>query len=149
MRIPFLKRRKQSPTLYQKDIENEFVLLKRAQAYIVSLFMGDPQPVDKLDFIFEQICIVYNLALLAGSHEVSDHARKALCMLRREYNNTTSNDVYVFNNVTAITCSKALSLGEAVLQELPRSEYKLAYVNAKKLSSSRDSIINYLKVFHD
>lgn len=149
MRIPFLRRRKQSPTLYQKDIENEFVLLKRAQAYIVSLFMGDPQPVYKLDFIFEQVCVVYNLALFAGSHEVSDHARKALCLLREEYNNATFECVYRFDAATSVACSTALKLGEPVLQELPRSEFKLAYVKAKKLSSSRDSITNYLKVFHD
>lgn len=149
MRIPFLKRRKQSPTLYQKDIENEFALIKRAQAHIVSLFMGDPQPVYKLDFIFEQVCIVYNLALFAGSHEVSDQARKALCLLREEYGDTSFKDVYIFNAETALACSRALKLGEPVLQELPRSEFKLAYVNAKKLSSSREGITNYLKVFHD
>jgi hypothetical protein len=149
MRIPFLQKRKRLNTLYQQGIEDEFALVKRAQAHIASLFMGDREPEMKLIFIFEQVYIAYNLALFAGSHEVSAQARKALCLLREAFEDMTFEDMYVFNAQTALACSKALRMGEAVLQELPRSEFKLAYVKAKKLGETRMGISNYLKVFHD
>ncbi len=149
MRIPFLQKRKHSPTLYQKGIEDEFALIKRAQAHVVTLFMGDRESGLKLIFVFEMVYIVYNLALFAGSHEVSAQARKALCSLHRAFNDMSCNGDYVLDSLTALACSKALKMGEAVLQELPRSEFKLAYVQAKRLSDTRMGIFNYLKVFHD
>lgn len=149
MRIPFLNKRKRSTTLYQQGIEDEFALIKRAQAHVVALFMGDRETGLKLISIFEMVYIVHNLALFAGSHEVSAQARKALCSLHKAFNDMSGKDDYAFDSVTALACSKALRMGEAVLQELPRSEFKLAYVQAKKLSDTRMGIYNYLKVFHD
>lgn len=149
MRIPFLQKRKHSPTLYQQGIEDEFALIKRAQAHIVAIFVSEREHSAKMVFIFEMIYIVYNLALFAGSHEVSAQARKALYSLHRAFKNMAYKDDYVFDAVTALECSKALRMGEAVLQELPRSEFKLAYVQAKKLSETHQGIYDYLKVFHD
>lgn len=149
MRIPFLKRRKQTPHLYQKGIENEFALLKRAQEHIATLFMGDKQPGLKLEFIFEQVYIVYSLACFAGSHEVSVQARIALCLLREEYQERKTEAMHTFLAETAVACSKALKSGEAILQELPRSEFKLAYVQAKRLTESPTALNNYLELFHD
>lgn len=149
MRIPFLKKRKQSASLYQKGIENEFALLKRAQAHIASLFMGDTNPMLKMEFVFEQIYIVYNLALFAGSHETSDQARKALCMLRGEFLERYNGEKHIFMAETAVACSKAIRMGEPLLQELPRSEFKLAYVQAKKLTESSTALNKYLELFHD
>lgn len=149
MRIPFYKRRKQTPSLYQKGIENEFALLKRAQHYIATFFMGDHEPGTKMEFIFEQLYIVYNLALFAGSHEVSAQARIALCLLREEYQERACGTMHTFLAETAVACSKALKMGEAILQELPRSEFKLAYVQAKKLTESGTALNNYLELFHD
>lgn len=149
MRVPFLRPRKKSPAMYQKGIENEFDLLKQAQNHILSLFGGSKQPDPKMEFIFEQLYIVYNLAMFAGSHEVSAQARHALCLLREEFEYKASGMTHTFLAETALACSKALKMGEAVLQELPRSEFKLAYVQAKKLSENRRALINYLELFHD
>ena len=149
MRIPFLKRRKQTPTLYQKGIENEFALLKRAQAHIATLFMGDRQPDLKMEFIFEQVFIVYSLACFAGSHDVSRQARHALCLLREEFQERKAGAMHTFLAETAVVCSTALKLGEAVLQELPRSEFKLAYAQAKRLTATPTALNNYLELFHD
>lgn len=149
MRIPFLKRRKQSPSLYQHGIENEFALNKRAQAHIAALFIGDSQPKLKMEFIFEQVYVVYNLALFAGSHSISEAARKALSMLRDEFQERLCGTTHTFLAETAVACSTTLKMGEPLLQELPRSEFKLAYVQAKKLSGNPTDLINYLELFHD
>lgn len=144
MRIPFFNRRERIPTLYQKGIENEFALNARAQYYLVALFMGEGKPCQYLPFIFEQLYIVYNLAMFAGSHEVSDEARKALRMLRSEFEEIQCSGLYVMNHGTATVCSKALQEGQKVLQELPRSEFKLAYVQAKLITDKPENILKYL-----
>lgn len=149
MRIPFFNKRKRTPSLYQKGIENEFALNKRAQYYLVRLFSGENKPENMLEFIFEQVFIIYQLAQFAGSHEVSNHARKALCMLRQDFEDLYAKSLYILQAETAIACSRALKMGEPVLQELPRSEFKLAYVQAKRITETHNGITNYLKVFHD
>ena len=149
MRIPFLGRRKQTPTLYQKGIENEFELNKRAQYYLVRLFSGESKPLQMMEFIFEQVYIVYSLACFAGSHEVSAQARIALCLLREEFQERYTGTTHIFLAETVVACSTALKSGEAILQELPRSEFKLAYVQAKRLTESPTALNNYLELFHD
>lgn len=83
----------------------------------------------------------------AGSQEVSDKARDALCMLRKEYEALMYEDLYYFKKETAVACSAALTEGIAVLQELPRSEFKLVYVQAKRITENRSGITNYLRSF--
>lgn len=85
--------------------------------------------------------------MTAGSQEVSDKARHALCMLRKEYEAIMFEDLYSFKEETAVACSVALTEGVAVLQELPRSEFKLVYILAKKITESRSGITNYLRSF--
>lgn len=147
MRIPFLRKRERNPVLYNKGIEDEYELNRKARSYAAKLFMGTNTPDRLLDFVFEQVFIIYSLAMSAGSHEVSDKARKALCMLRREYEAIMYEDLYSFKEETAVACSVALTEGIAVLQELPRSEFKLVYVQAKKITENRSGITNYLRSF--
>lgn len=147
MRIPFLRKRERNPVLYNKGIEDEYELNRKARSYATKLFMGTNTPDRLLDFVFEQVFIIYSLAMSAGSQEVSDKARKALCMLRKEYEDLLYGDLYSYKQETATACSVALIEGVAVLQELPRSEFKLAYVQAKKITESRSSITNYLRSF--
>lgn len=147
MRIPFLRKRERTPVLYQKGIEDEYELNRKARSYTAKLLMGANTPDSLLDFVFEQVFIVYSLAMTAGSHDISDKARKALCMLRREYESLMLDDLYSFKEDTAIACSVALTEGVAVLQELPRSEFKLLYVQARKITETRGGITNYLRSF--
>lgn len=145
MRIPFLNKRKRVPTLFQKGIEDEFALNTRAQQYIVNLFMGMRVDTEMyLTFIFEQLYIVYNLALFTGSHEVSDCAREALRKLRGEFEELTDSISFIMDADVSVACSKALAMGIPILQELPRSEFKLAYVQARKLTESHQ-ILMYLE----
>lgn len=67
-------------------------------------------------------------------------------MLRKEYEALLYEDLYSFKE-TAVACSVALTEGIAVLQELPRSEFKLVYVQAKGITESRSGITNYLRSF--
>lgn len=147
MRIPFLRKRERNPVLYNKGIEDEYELNRKARAYSTELFMGTNTPDRLLDFVFEQVFIIYSLAMSAGSLEVSDKARDALCMLRKEYEALMYEDLYSFKKETAVACSAALTEGIAVLQELPRSEFKLVYVQAKKITENRSGITNYLRSF--
>lgn len=147
MRIPFLRKRERTPVLYQKGIEDEYELNRKARSYTAKLLMGASTPDSLLDFIFEQVFIVYSLAMTAGSQDISDKARKALCMLRREYESLMLDDLYSFKEDTAVACSVALTEGVAVLQELPRSEFKLLYVQARKITETRGGITNYLRSF--
>lgn len=147
MRIPFLRKRERNPVLYNKGIEDEYELNRKARSYITKLFMGTNNPDRLLDFVFEQIFIIYSLAMTAGSREVSDKARNALCMLRKEYEALMYGDLYSFKEETAVACSVALTEGVAVLQELPRSEFKLVYVQARKITENRSGITNYLRSF--
>lgn len=147
MRIPFLRKRERSPVLYKKGIEDEYELNRKARSYTTKLFMGTNTPDRLLDFVFEQVFIIYSLAMSAGSREVSDKARDALCMLRKEYEALLCEDLYSFKEETAVACSVALTEGIAVLQELPRSEFKLVYVQAKKITENRSGITNYLRSF--
>ncbi len=142
MRIPFLNKRKRVPTLFQKGIEDEFALNRKAQQYIVTLFTGAKVDAEmQLTFIFEQLFIVYNLALFTGSHEVSDCAREALRKLRGEFERLHANVQFIMDAVASMNCSKALAMGIPILQELPRSEFKLAYVQARKLTESNQILI--------
>lgn len=142
MRIPFLNKRKRVPTLFQKGIENEFALNRKAQQYIVTLFTGARVDAEmQLTFIFEQLFIVYNLALFTGSHEVSDCAREALRKLRGEFERLHASFPFIMDAVVSMNCSKALAMGVPILQELPRSEFKLAYVQARKLTESNQILI--------
>ena len=142
MRIPFLNKRKRVPTLFQKGIEDEFALNRKAQQYIVTLFTGAKVDAEmQLTFIFEQLFIVYNLALFTGSHEVSDCAREALRKLRGEFERLHASLPFTMDAVVSMTCSKALAMGVPILQELPRSEFKLAYVQARKLTESNQILI--------
>lgn len=142
MRIPFLNKRKRVPTLFQKGIEDEFALNRKAQQYIVTLFTGAKVDAEmQLTFIFEQLFIVYNLALFTGSHEVSDCAREALRKLRGEFERLHASIPFIMDAVVSMNCSKALSMGVPILQELPRSEFKLAYVQARKLTESNQILI--------
>lgn len=147
MRIPFLRKRERNPVLYNKGIEDEYELNRKARSYITKLFMGTNNPDRLLDFVFEQVFIIYSLAMSAGSQEVSDKARHALCMLRKEYEALMYGDLYSFKEETAIACSKALTEGVSVLQELPRSEFKLVYVQVKRITETRSGITNYLRSF--
>lgn len=147
MRIPFLRKREKSPVLYKKGIEDEYELNRKARMYTTELLMGVTTPDRLLDFVFEQVFITYSLAMTAGSQEVSDKARHALCMLRKEYEAIMFEDLYSFKEETAVACSVALTEGVAVLQELPRSEFKLVYILAKKITESRSGITNYLRSF--
>ena len=147
MRIPFLRKRERNPVLYNKGIEDEYELNRKARSYTTKLFMGTNTPDRLLDFVFEQVFIIYSLAMSAGSQEVSDKARDALCMLRKEYEALIYEDLYSFKKETAVACSVALTEGIAVLQELPRSEFKLVYVQAKRITESRSGITNYLRSF--
>lgn len=147
MRIPFLRKREKSPVLYKKGIEDEYELNRKARVYTTELLMGATTPDRLLDFVFEQVFITYSLAMTAGSQEVSDKARHALCMLRREYEAIMYEDLYSFKEETAVACSVALTEGVAVLQELPRSEFKLVYILAKKITENRSGITNYLRSF--
>lgn len=141
MRIPFLNKRKRVPTLFQKGIEDEFALNNRAQQYIASLFTGEKADAElKLTFIFEQLFIVYNLALFTGSHEISDCAREALCKLYKEFQRVNNSFPFTMDANVSVICSRALAMGIPILQELPRSEFKLAYVQAHKLTESRQFI---------
>lgn len=144
MRIPFLRPRKKVTNLFQKSIGSEFDLIRQAQLYLTHLFIGSRDAEYKMVFIFEQLYIVYNLALFIGSHEVSDQARKALRKLRGEFESLTGEDTFTMDAVASVACSKALSMGIPVLQELPRSEFKLAYVAARKINESRQ-ILTYLE----
>lgn len=142
MRIPFLNKRKRVPTLFQKGIEDEFALNRKAQQYIVTLFTGAKVDAEmQLTFIFEQLFIVYNLALFTGSHEVSDCAREALRKLRGEFEKLHASLPFIMDAVVSMNCSKALARGVPILQELPRSEFKLAYVQARKLTESNQILI--------
>ena len=142
MRIPFLNKRKRVPTLFQKGIEDEFALNRKAQQYIVTLFTGAKVDAEmQLTFIFEQLFIVYNLALFTGSHEVSDCAREALRKLRGEFERLHASFPFIMDAVVSMNCSKALAMGVPILQELPRSEFKLAYVQARKLTESNQILI--------
>lgn len=142
MRIPFLNKRKRVPTLFQKGIEDEFALNRKAQQYIVTLFTGAKVDAEmQLTFIFEQLFIVYNLALFTGSHEVSDCAREALRKLRGEFEKLHASLPFIMDAVVSMNCSKALARGIPILQELPRSEFKLAYVQARKLTESNQILI--------
>lgn len=142
MRIPFLNKRKRVPTLFQKGIEDEFALNRKAQHYIVTLFTGAKVDAEmQLTFIFEQLFIVYNLALFTGSHEVSDCAREALRKLRGEFERLHASFPFIMDAVVSMNCSKALAMGVPILQELPRSEFKLAYVQARKLTESNQILI--------
>lgn len=147
MRIPFLRKRERNPVLYNKGIEDEYELNRKARSYATKLFMGTNTPDRLLDFVFEQVFIIYSLAMSAGSQEVSDKARDALCMLRKEYEALMYEDLYYFKKETAVACSEALTEGIAVLQELPRSEFKLVYVQAKRITENRSGITNYLRSF--
>ena len=147
MRIPFLRKREQRHVLYKKDIENEYELNRKARSYATKLFMGTNNPDRLLDFVFEQVFIIYSLAMSAGSREVSDKARNALCMLRKEYEALMYEDLYSFKEETAVACYVALTEGVAVLQELPRSEFKLVYVQVKRITETRSGITNYLRSF--
>lgn len=147
MRIPFLRKREQKYVLYKKDIENEYELNRKARSYATKLFMGTKNPDRLLDFVFEQVFIIYSLAMTAGSREISDKARHALCMLRKEYEAIMYEDLYSFKEETAVACSVALTEGVAVLQELPRSEFKLVYVQVKRITETRSGITNYLRSF--
>ena len=147
MRIPFLRKREQRHVLYKKDIENEYELNRKARSYATKLFMGTNNPDRLLDFVFEQVFIIYSLAMSAGSQEVSDKARNALCMLRKEYEALMYEDLYSFKEETAVACYVALTEGVAVLQELPRSEFKLVYVQVKRITETRSGITNYLRSF--
>lgn len=147
MRIPFLRKREQSHVLYKKGIENEYELNRKARSYTTELFMGTNTPDRLLDFVFEQVFIIYSLAMSAGSREICDKARHALCMLRKEYEALMYEDLYSFKEETAIACSVALTEGVAVLQELPRSEFKLVYIQAKKITETKSGITNYLRSF--
>lgn len=147
MRIPFLRKRERNPILYNKGIEDEYELNRKARSYTTKLFMGINNPDRLLDFVFEQVFIIYSLAMSAGSQEVSDKARHALCMLRKEYEALMYEDLYSFKEETAIACSETLTEGVAVLQELPRSEFKLAYVQVKRITETRSGITNYLRSF--
>lgn len=147
MRIPFLRKRERSHILYKKGIENEYELNRKARSCITKLFMGTNNPDRLLDFVFEQVFIIYSLAMTAGSQEVSDKARNALCMLRKEYEALMYEDLYSFKEETAAACSVALTEGVAVLQELPRSEFKLVYVQVKRITETRSGITNYLRSF--
>jgi hypothetical protein len=145
MRIPFLNKRKRIPSLFQKGIEDEFALNRKAQQYIVTLFMGVKTDAEmQLTFIFEQLYVVYNLALFSGSHETSDCARKALQKLRSEFEGLNATAPYIMDAMASVACSKALQMGIPILQELPRSEFKLAYVQARKLTES-GNILTYLE----
>lgn len=145
MRIPFLNKRKRVPTLFQKGIEDEFALNRKAQQYIVTLFTGAKVDAEmQLTFIFEQLFIVYNLALFTGSLEVSDCAREALRKLRGEFERLHASIPFIMDAVVSMNCSKALAMGVPILQELPRSEFKLAYVQARKLTES-NKILIYLE----
>ena len=95
----------------------------------------------QLTFIFEQLFIVYNLALFTGSHEVSDCAREALRKLRGEFERLHASFPFIMDAVVSMNCSKALAMGVPILQELPRSEFKLAYVQARKLTESNQILI--------
>lgn len=147
MRIPFLRKRERNPILYNKGIEDEYELNRKARSYATKLLMGTSNPDRLLDFVFEQVFIIYSLAMSAGSQEVSDKARDALCMLRKEYEALIYEDLYPFKKETAVACSAALTEGIAVLQELPRSEFKLVYVQAKRITENRSGITNYLRSF--
>lgn len=147
MRIPFLRKRERNPVLYNKGIGDEYELNRKARSYITKLFMGTKNPDRLLDFVFEQVFIIYSLAMSAGSREVSDKARHALCMLRKEYEAIMYEDLYYFKEETAVACSVALTEGVAVLQELPRSKFKLVYVQAKRITETRSGITNYLRSF--
>lgn len=147
MRIPFLRKRERNPVLYNKGIEDEYELNRKARSYATKLFMGTSNPDRLLDFVFEQVFIIYSLAMSAGSQEVSDKARNALCMLRKEYEALMYEDLYSFKEETAVACSVALTEGVAVLQELPRSEFKLVYVQVKRITETRSGITNYLRSF--
>lgn len=147
MRIPFLRKRERNPVLYNKGIEDEYELNRKARSYTAKLFIGTNNPDRLLDFVFEQVFIIYSLAMSAGSQEVSDKARNALCMLRKEYEALMYEDLYYFKEETAVSCSAALTEGVAVLQELPRSEFKLVYVQVKRITETRSGITNYLRSF--
>lgn len=147
MRIPFLRKRERNPVLYNKGIEDEYELNRKARSYTTKLFMGTNTPDRLLDFVFEQVFIIYSLAMSAGSREVSDKARHALCMLRKEYEALMYEDLYSFKEETAVACYVALTEGVAVLQELPRSEFKLVYVQVKRITETRSGITNYLRSF--
>lgn len=100
MRIPFLRKRERNPVLYNKGIEDEYELNRKARSYATKLFMGTTNPDRLLDFVFEQVFIIYSLAMSAGSQEVSDKARDALCMLRKEYEALLYEDLYSFKKET-------------------------------------------------
>lgn len=147
MRIPFLKARKRTPTLYQHGIQSGVELNQRAQVAVTRLFVAEKAIHDDLKFIIEQVYIIYALSSFAGSHIVNDLARKALYNLRQEHQDSYNEIPYTLNALTALSCSMALKEGMAVLKELPRSEFKIAYVQAKKITESRQSITNYLRLF--
>lgn len=147
MRIPFLKARKKTPTLYQHGIQSGVELNQKAQVILTRVFLAEKSIHDDLKFIIEQVYIVYALSSFAGSHIVNDLARKALRNLRQEHQDSYNEIPYTFNALTALSCSIALKEGVAVLKELPRSEFKIAYVRAKKITESRKSITNYLRLF--
>lgn len=145
MRIPFLNKRKVISSLFQKGIEDEFALNKKAQHYLVTPFMDISSDAEvPLTFIFEQVFVVYNLALFSGSHEVSNQARIALQKLRSEFEELNTSAPYIMDAFTSVACSKALQMGIPILQSLPRSECKLAYVQARKLTES-GNILTYLE----
>lgn len=147
MRIPFLKARKRTPTLYQQGIQSGLELNQRAQVAVTQLFTAEKAIHDDLKFIIEQVYIIYALSSFAGSHIVNNLARRALCDLYLEHQDLYSEVPYTFNALSALSCTIALKEGIAVLKELPRSEFKVAYAQAKKITESRQSITNYLRLF--
>ena len=52
MRIPFLRKRERNPVLYNKGIEDEYELNRKARSYTTKLFMGTNNPDRLLDFVF-------------------------------------------------------------------------------------------------
>ena len=147
MRIPFLKQRKRTPVLYQNGIQSGVELNNLAQVSIVRLFVSEKPIYEDLCFILEQVYVVYALSSFSGSHLVNDLARKALCSLRTEFIDLKHEKPYTFSSVTALACSVALKEGVAVIKELPRSEFKLAYSQAKRITESHQSIYNFMRLF--
>lgn len=126
--------------MYMRKIKNGFTLNQLAQKELTKLFLHGE---GCLDFIFEQVVIIYRLSTFTGSHDVNNKAREALKTLLWEY----TNESHKISSKTAVACSVALSMGIKVMVELPRSEYLLAHTESRKLSESRESILNYLRLF--
>lgn len=144
MRIPFFRTRKKVNALHMKGIGSEFTLNRKAQQNLMLLVIGTNDAKNRLDSVFEQIFIIYQLALFIGSHEISDCARNALRKLRDDYIELNKGYGFIMDFTSTMACSKALEMGIPLLQELPRSEFKLAYVHAKGFTES-GKILTYLE----